>query len=228
MSQRRPVVFHRVLTPAALAAVCAAFALACTADVSRTESAVVTDRTVFDFTANADRELFEPSDLAFSGTVGPYAIYEVTGDAPALDGPRVRFDSHAGSLVMLCGAAGYFAGGGETEDGDAVTMKLYGGEAGDEELTQTRVEAITIADGCSDADDQFGERVPAEDPSGSAMLAYTAEEDVRITVEGSPPIGSLLLLRLVAVDIAERDHNNAQTVPRLCCDGVYCTLASAE
>jgi hypothetical protein len=224
MPERHRCVSFRPLALSLLLAACPLLGLSCTADVSRSEGAVVTDRTTFDFTVNADRELFELKDLDFFGTVGPYAIYEVTGDEPVLDGPRVRFDSQAGALVMLCGAAGYFSGDG----GGAVTMKLYGGEEGDKELTQTRVEAITIEDGCSDADDQFGERVPSEEPSGSASVAYTADEEIRITVDGSPPVGSLLLLRLVSVDIAERDHNNAQTVPRICCDGEYCTLASAE
>ena len=201
----------------------AALAMSCTADVSREEGAVVVDQTVFDFTVVADRELFELKDLEFFGTVGPYAIYEVTGDEPALDGPRVRFDSAAGGLVMLCGAGSYFAG----DEGGDMTMTLYGGGSGEQELTETRVAAIVADSGCSDADDQFGERIPTEEPSGSATLYYTAEEDIRIGIQGDIPVGSKILLRLAAIDIPERDHNNANTIPRICCEGDYCTLAEA-
>lgn len=197
--------------------------LSCTADVSRTDAPIV-EQTVFDFTVVADRELFEARDLEFFGTVGPYAIYEVTGEEPALLGPRVRFDSHARGLVMLCGAAGYFAGDGDATD---VTMTLYGGEEGDEPLAETRVEAITIDDGCSDADDRFTERTPGEDESGSAMLYYTSEERITIGMVGSLPIGSRILLRVAALDVPGREHNDADAIPRICCDGDYCSLDTA-
>lgn len=212
-----------LLSRISCAVVCAALAISCTADVSREEGAVVIDQTVFDFTVVADRGLFELKDLEFFGTVGPYAIYEVTGDEPALDGPRVRFDSAAGGLVMLCGAGSYFGADG---GGDA-TMTLYGGDSGEQELTETRVAAIVADSGCSDADDQFGERIPTEEPSDSATLYYTAEEEIRIGIQGDIPLGSKILLRLAAIDIPERDHNNANTIPRICCEGDYCTLADA-
>ena len=206
------------------AVVCAALVVSCTADVSSEEGAVVVEQTVFDFTVVADRELFQLKDLEFFGTVGPYAIYEVTGSEPALEGPRVRFDSRAGGLVMLCGAGSYFA----DEGGDALTMTLYGGDSGEEELTETRVAAIVADSGCSDADDQFGERIPTEEPSGGeATLHYTAEEQIRIGIQGDIPLGSRILLRLAAIDIPEREHNNANTIPSICCEGDYCTLADA-
>lgn len=214
----------RWIAPAALVPFLLAPLASCTADVSSSEAAVV-EQTVFDFTVVADRELFAEQDLEYFGTVGPYAIYEVTGDDPKLLGPRVRFDSRAAGLVMLCGAASYFAGDGEAEE---VTMSLYGGADGDEELTQTRIAAITVDDGCSEADDRFTERVPGDEPIDMTTLEYTAEERITIGIDGFAPIGSRLLLRVAALDVPDREHNNASTIPRICCDGEYCTLDSAE
>lgn len=200
-------------------------AASCSAEVSKSGEDLVVDQTVFDFTVVADRALFREEGLEYFGTVGPYAIYEVTGDEPRLVGPRVRFDSAARGLVMLCGASGYFAEG----DASDVEMKLYGGAEGDEELAGTRVEAITVDDGCSDADDRFTDRVPSDEPEGGeATLEYTSEERITLGIDGSPPLGSKLLIRIAALDVPEREHNNASTIPRICCDGEYCTLEGAE
>lgn len=198
----------------------------CNAEVSRSGEDLVVDQTSFDFTVVADRALFRQEGLEYFGTVGPYAIYEVTGEDPRLVGPRVRFDSAARGLVMLCGASGYF---GEEGSGD-VEMKLYGGEDGDEELAGARVEALTVDEGCSQADDRFTDRVPSDDPgeAGEATLHYTSEERIVLGIDGSPAVGSRILIRLAALDVPERDHNNASTIPAICCDEEYCTLEGAE
>ena len=99
---------------------------ACTGNVDTAgESEAVTDQTWFNFTTVADRELFEEQDLSFRQTVGPYAIYEVIGDNPALLGPEVRYGSNDRGLVMLCGAHGFYHPDGA---GDGMEMKLYEGE----------------------------------------------------------------------------------------------------
>src|SRR5438477_1403221 len=59
----------------------------------------------FDLTNDADRGQFIPTDLEYSGSVGPYAMYIVTGPAPRLDGPVIRF---AGGYAVLRGASTYF------------------------------------------------------------------------------------------------------------------------
>ena len=201
-------------------------AASCSAEVSRSGEDLVVDQTSFDFTVVADRALFREEGLEYFGTVGPYAIYEVTGDEPRLVGPKVRFDSSARGLVMLCGASGYFA----DAEASNVEMKLYGGEDGDEELAGATVEAITVDDGCSDADDRFTDRVPGDEPDGSgeASLHYTTEERIIVGIEGTPPVGAKILIRIAALDVPEREHNNASTIPSICCDGEYCTLEGSE
>ena len=87
--------------------------------VAPTPIRTVTDQTEFDLTFLFDREQFIEQDVNYLDSVGPYAIYEVTGEAPRLIGPEVYYPSEPGKAAMLCAAHGFFA-----EPGTLVTAEL--------------------------------------------------------------------------------------------------------
>ncbi len=195
---------------------------ACAADIDPGSSdLVVTTQVRFDFTVVADRELFVENDIRHVGSVGPYAVYEVTGLDPRLDGPRIRFDRAAGGLLMLCGAAGYFAPQGASAEDTHLT--LLGGMDGDTELTHSTMQALTYDD-CSQPEDSFTDRPASEDTPQTTELFLTQGERIVLRLSPAPAIGSRVLVRMLSVAEPERDHNDSHVTPAVCCDGDLCVL----
>jgi hypothetical protein len=207
------------------AAVLGALALAlvgCTADIdSGASDLIVTTQVRFDFTVVADRALFAEHGLEHRGSVGPYAVYEVTAEDARLEGPRVRFDRTAHGLIMLCGANGYFAPEGSSAEPTSLT--LLGGAEGEDELTQSRVQALTYDD-CSEPEDAFTERPESEETPEMAELFITHGERIVLRLDPTPALGSLVLVRMLSVAEPERNHNDSPVTPSVCCDGDLCVL----
>jgi hypothetical protein len=120
----------------------------------------------YNLTVAADRARFLEQDIAYQGSVGPYAVYKVTGDNPQLVGPYIQVQQHVG-YAMLCGASHYFIP--QQNITTAVKMSLLGGESGLVPLVEAG--QMPTGDGsCSQPQDQFGNPLPPglSGPSGGA------------------------------------------------------------
>lgn len=190
----------------------------CSAEVDSIGGDLVTHQTRFDFTVRADRDLFTEEGMEFTGSVGPYAVYNITGDNPRLVGPRVTHDRVRDGLVMLCGASNYFA---PVRDAEDTEMTLQGGAEGEDEIVSARTEALMFDD-CSEADDSFSER-PESEPAEAELFLVDGEQLV-VEVSPEPMIGSQVLIRIASLSEAERDHNDSHVIPAVCCDGSFCAL----
>ena len=181
-----------------------------------------TPQTEFDLTWDADRAWFEERDLAYRESVGPYAVYEVIGEDPALLGPRVTWDRSATSYGMLCGTAGYFAA--VPAEAERVIAQLRGGEAGEERLVSTTL-APRAAGTCTAAADDFGERIKpdgGDDSDGDTHYATT--DRLVVVLEPAPAPGSRVLLRRLAVLVEAPGHNGSHVISPICCNDESCGL----
>src|SRR5262245_56631349 len=96
-----------------------------TAPVEPTDpEAQITDQIEFDFSLAHDRDMFAATDLRVRASIGPYAVYDVTGPEPRLEGPWVRYSADVG-YAMLCAASNYFTGG--AAKAEPVTLSLVAG-----------------------------------------------------------------------------------------------------
>ncbi len=193
-------------------------AMGCSAQVDSVGGDLVTRQTRFDFTVKADRDLFAEDGVEFTGSVGPYAVYNVTSENPRLVGPRVTHDRVRDGMVMLCGASNYFAPIRDAADTD---ITVLGGATGEDEIVSARTEALMFDD-CSEADDSFSTR-PDTEPSEAELFLVDGEQIV-IDWLPAPEIGSQVLIRIASLSEAARDHNDSHVIPTVCCDGSFCTL----
>jgi|SRR5688572_1334784 len=174
-----------------------------------------TTQSLFDFTVAADRAAFEAVDLAYVDSVGPYAIFEVTGPMPQLVGPPVLFDRDA-AWTMLCASKEYF-----TADGEAVpiAIELYGGGDGAELLAALTLQPLG-EEGCSQPDDEYGERPPPEIEADESRF-----ELLRIDFDPVPAVGSRVLVRQAGLVDYAPGHNDSHVIPMMCCDSALgCTV----
>jgi hypothetical protein len=186
----------------------------------------VTDQREFDLTFAFDREQFVEQDLHYRDSVGPYAVYEITGAVPRLVGPEVRYPE-GGTAAMLCAAQGYFAPGGQ---GLPVGISLYDGHD-DTSFIDTSVRSQEF-ESCAPPSDDFGEKIPNDDPDpgdnpdepenpDDPMIPKSAK--LVVFIDG-PQIGSIVLLRRVALGIEPVGHNGSHVIPPICCDPSFCGL----
>ncbi len=113
----------------------------------------------FDLTVNEDRGRFIEDGLTYQGSVGPYAVYKVTGANPRLVGPNIQVTQKVG-YAMLCGATHYFAAPSLSAIAvNATTMHLSGGESGLVPLVETE-QAPSDEGGCTPPKDTFGNPLP--------------------------------------------------------------------
>lgn len=187
----------------------------------------------FDLTAEMDRAYFEERDVAFVETLGPYALFEVTGPSPALVGPLVEFWGSAdGGFAMLCGANNYFAN--DDDDAMGVQAQLLGGPDGDRPIVTFRQAPIRY-DGCTGPREDTAVRMPeddleaeqvGEDPD-APMSAGTDDMIERLVVsfDPAPNLGSYVLLQRVALSGARPpSHARSHSIPQVCCEGKTCLL----
>jgi hypothetical protein len=161
----------------------------------------------FDLTQDGDRNQFEATDLQYTGSVGPYALFLVTGPAPRLDGPLVRF---AGGYAVLRGASTYFTG---ERNAPEVLLSLAGGAAADAQLVSLAQIAMHWS-GCANAQDQWTARLSSDVPV----------ERIGVAVTPAPPVGSLLLLRRVALSGEAPGQTTTDTSATVCCQSGTCAL----
>jgi hypothetical protein len=203
-------------------------------------------QTEYDLTVNDDRAKFREQDMTFTGSVGPYAIYRVTGQDPKLIGPYVQARRGLG-YAMLCGGHNYFTA--ENHARTAV-MTLHGGRRGELRLVESEQEPASQGS-CSPPKDVFGNPLPdgggggggadmAEssqppvfDPPGSSADASAGSplpaddngdiHQVTVALTSAPPVGSTVLVRRVALTNAQM-HNGSHVIPDICCKDGVCTL----
>ncbi len=186
----------------------------------------------FDLTAVMDRAYFEERDLAFVDTLGPYAMFEVTGPAPALLGPRVEFwGTEDGGFAMLCGAHHYFA---QDTEAAGVQAQLLGGPNGDQPIVTFR--QTLIQDGCTGPREDLAVRMPPDEdlegePMGGdpdAVLGGTGDtlvERLVVSFDPAPGLGSYVLLQRVALSGEKPpEHARSHSIPKVCCEGKECIL----
>lgn len=155
----------------------------------------------FDLTSDGDRGQFIPTDMAYSGSVGPYAMFVVTGPSPGLEGPQVRF---AGGFAVLRGADTYFTA---EMHAPAVNVSLAGVTTADAQMPT--MQQVAMRSGCANALD------------GVKQLSSEAPlERLSVAVSPAPPVGSLLLLRSVILS-GQQPASDATSV---CCTNGACAL----
>ena len=167
-----------------------------------------TDQQLFNFTIVEDREQFDAHDLVYESSVGPYAVFRVTGPAPHLVGPYVVPHDNA-KYAMLCAASGYFAV--DEEAAENVRAVMFGDLDGNFELTSMPVKAEGSTDCPTAADIYTGDKpiyVEGEWPMQRLTIAF----------EPSPEQGSRVLLRLAGLTVANPGHNDSHAIPSICCD----------
>ncbi|HEX8954270.1 MAG TPA: hypothetical protein VF945_20590, partial [Polyangia bacterium] len=86
----------------------------------------------FDFTRASDRAQWQAEGLAYRGSVGPYALYQVTAAKQRLVGPSVAF---GGGVVALVSAQNYFVA--PRTAGGAARLSLRAGNMALVDATQT-------------------------------------------------------------------------------------------
>jgi hypothetical protein len=190
----------------------------------QTESAIT--QTEFDLTVDEDRAHFKEQGLTYHGSIGPYAIYKVTSANPRLLGPRVRVQRAAGdTYAMLCGGTAYFT---NYEQAPQAKFRLHGGPDGQSPLATSPLSAQPQKS-CAEAKDSFGHELPPEDnpperqPPPAVISDPTDTEQLGISLDPAPPMGSTVLLRRVAFAM-QKTHNQSHVIPRICCDGDSCNL----
>jgi hypothetical protein len=151
-------------------------------------------RHYFDMSVVDHRAAFEGHDIAFVSTIGSYAIYEITGPSPRLQGPSLAFERE-GTYTMLCGSNEYFTPNLETAG--PLEVRLMGGARGDERLSLT--DASILAPGLVIA---HGVAAPVRDDGNHALIVALADE-------GSIDVPS------VEVDELLRELHALPTVPAL-------------
>ena len=231
--------------------------LGCQASMPDPASGQVLDQLEFDLTVNADRARFVEDGLKYQGSVGPYAVYQVTSANPRLIGPYIHITQNVG-YAMLCGATHYFAS--ERPSSSAVSrLRLLGGHSG--LLTYVQTDQMAASEGdCVPPKDTFGNPIPdggtvgddggtsddggavtppsfdspdggtvgGANPNGGSNTSSDPQiQRLNITFDQPPAVGSTVLLRRVALT-GQRQHNGSHIIPQICCSHGQCSLGSVQ
>ena len=159
----------------------------------------------FDLTNDNDRGQFQATDLEYTGSVGPYAMFVVTGSNPRLDGPEVHF---AGGYAVLRGVDTYFTPGMHAP---AVQVSLSSADA---QLGALPLSATRFASGCA---------TPL-DTTPQQLSSSIAVERISVAVTPAPPTGSLVLLRAVMLSGSAPTMDSSASVATICCQSTDCAL----
>jgi hypothetical protein len=209
----------------------------------------------FDLTYDDHRAQFETVDKIFHSALGPYAIYEITGDNPHLIGPTIMYDPYLGDHAMLCSSGGHFAPTPYAADVEGSLTNQFSDAI---KYVTANMPARAFGD-CVQPKDDFGEPIPpgdndpptspppnnppdeppsepptsdppevpgGEPPPGGEEVPVLKSASINVQISDST-IGALVLLRRVAVGIEEQ-HNNSHVLPDICCDGAQCDLMYIE
>jgi len=221
------------------------------------DSSAVNDRvsaqTEYDFTVADDRAQFVEQGLAYQGSVGPFAVYQVTAANPKLVGPNVQPNKMVG-YAMLCGATHYFTP--VSGPANLAMLSLHGGRSGGLELVSTQQQAAHSGD-CSPPKDTFGNPLPdggggdsSDDMGPTTPPVFTPPgesppdmtltfnhpdpsgnlpevQSLQVKFDPAPEPGSTVLIRRVALT-GERQHNGSHVIPNICCKGGACTLGPIQ
>ena len=104
-----------------------------------------------------DRAKFREEDMKYLGSVGPYAVYRITGSDPRLVGPYVKAPTGYG-YAMACGATNYFSAQ-TTALSPSAALQLRGGVDGNTVLVNVP-QLPQDQGGCTTPQDTFGSPVP--------------------------------------------------------------------
>jgi len=195
-----------------------------------------------------DRAKFREEDMKYLGSVGPYAVYKITGTSPRLVGPYVQAPTGYG-YAMACGATHYFSAE-STALSPTAAMQLRGGLSGNTVLV-TAPQMPQDQGGCTTPQDTFGSPVPdggtggtdctnpdgCNNPGGTASggdpgsgatpgdgdSGNTGVHQIGLTMQPPPPMGSTVLVRRVALTAAQQ-HNGSHVEPNICCANDVCSL----
>lgn len=118
----------------------------------------------FDLTVAEDRARFKAHDLDYQGSVGPYAVYKVTGSDPRLEGPRIDPRAKNVGYAMLCGARSYFV---DQKTSTSASIALLGGYTGDVKILSVAQSEAGEGE-CADPKDVFSNPLPDGSGSGSS------------------------------------------------------------
>lgn len=135
----------------------AATVVGCNSDLGAPSSGVVQSQVEYNMVIADDRAKFREQDLSYLGSVGPYAVYKITGAKPALIGPYVKAPSNYG-YAMACGATHYFSVQKSLASPTA-SMQLRGGKAGQLVLVDVP-QMPQDQGGCTTPKDSFGNPLP--------------------------------------------------------------------
>src|SRR4051794_6856834 len=127
----------------------------CSSNLGAPPSDVVQAQVEYNLVVADDRAKFREQDLRYLGSVGPYAVYKITGANPRLVGPYVKAPTGFG-YAMACGAAHYFAAHAGAQP---AAIQLRGGLAGNTVLVN--VPQLAQDDGgCTTPQDTSGSPIP--------------------------------------------------------------------
>lgn len=202
-------------------------------------SNVVEAQVEYNMVVADDRAKFREQDLSYLGSVGPYAVYKITGTTPKLIGPYIKAPSSYG-YAMACGAAHYFSSASNMALSLSAGMQLVGGPAGTTVLVNVP-QAPQDQGGCTTPEDTFGNPVPDGGASfgdngppgtpgggggatpGDGDTGDTGVQQIGLTMNPPPPMGSTVLVRRVALTAAQQ-HNGSHVEPNICCNANICAL----
>jgi hypothetical protein len=201
-----------------------------------------TTQTEFDLTYDDHRSMFEAVDMLYHSSLGPYAIFEITGANPHLVGPSVAYNPDFGNHAMLCGAGGIFTPTPYSAETDAALVNQV--DIG-MEYVATQLQATDFGN-CVEPQDDFGDPVPPAAPPtneppneqpppesqppetppselpGGEEVPVLKNAAINVQIDNAL-LGSMLMLRRVAIGIEEQ-HNNSHVIPSICCNGPNCDL----
>ena len=263
--------------PGALAVAGALAVGGCGSGLGAPSSDVVEAQVEYNMVVADDRAKFREQDLKYLGSVGPYAVYKITGTQPRLIGPYVKAPTSYG-YAMACGATNYFSAQ-STALSPAAKLQLRGGLAGNTVLVDVP-QMPQDQGGCTTPQDTFGSPVPdggsggaggsgggggnggtgGGDPGdgsggtgctspeggcgtpggggsggggggdsgggaipGDGSGGSTGVQQIGLTMQPPPPMGSTVLVRRVALTAAQQ-HNGSHVEPNICCANDVCSL----
>jgi len=135
----------------------ALFAMAGCSGLGTPSSNVVEAQVEYNMVVADDRAKFREQDLKYLGSVGPYAVYRITGSDPRLIGPYVKAPTGYG-YAMACGATHYFSAQ-TTALSPPAALQLRGGLSGNTVLVDVP-QMPQDQGGCTTPKDTFGNPVP--------------------------------------------------------------------
>jgi hypothetical protein len=209
----------------------------CDSGLGAPSSVVVQAQVDYNMVIADDRAKFREEDMSYLGSVGPYAVYKITGTKPKLVGPFVQAPSNFG-YAMACGATHYFSAQRMTVS-PAASLQLRGGKSGISVLVDVP-QMPQDQGGCTTPKDTFGNPVPDGGAGGSGGSGGsgggsvganpgdgsggdTGVQQIGLTMNPPPPMGSTVLVRRVALTAAQQ-HNGSHVEPNICCQDDVCSL----